>query len=120
MMRASRVNRPSSRIAACFQIQRAAAIHRQSECDIGPGHRQPLDDVEGGNVFGPRAFKEFQPRRRGIEKFAHLHPRAMLARRAKGGGTRAIDGAAFHVNLKGLAAVGAADDGKPRHRADGR
>src|SRR5581483_8257111 len=82
-------------------------------------HGQPLDHVGDGQFFRARRFEEFQPRRRGIEQLAHFGAGAMLARGQKGGGTRALQPSAVHPDLGRLAALHAAGQGQPRHRADG-
>ena len=117
-MRAKSRQAAFQQIAPGFQIQDAAPVHRQGEGHIGARHRQPLDHIQGGEILGARALEEFQPRRRGIKKLAHFHPRARLARAAKGGGRRAADGAAFDGDFVRIACPGAAGNREPRHRAD--
>jgi hypothetical protein len=62
-----------------------AAFIGQGEADIGTGHGEPLYGVDDGERFGAGRFEKFEPRRRGVEKVAHLDARTGLAGGKKAG-----------------------------------
>ena len=103
---------------AARRMQRAAPSSMQGEGDVGPRHGEALDHVDDRQRFAARRLQEFQPRRRGEEKIAHLDARAgrRLCRRRRlapcGRPRRRWPGA--------VAALARGDDRQPRHGADRR
>jgi len=105
-------------IVLCFQHQRATAIHRQREGDVGPRHRQTFYDIECGQILRTCRLQKFQARRRREEEFADFDARSALPLGAKSGRRQCSDNATVDTDFMRLAARRSTRDRKPRHRTD--
>ena len=78
----------------CRDCQALAAIQGEEEADIGPRHGEAFDDVGHRRVLAALALEEFQAGGGGVEKVAHLDPRAAPPQRCRRGdamGLAALD-----------------------------
>ena len=118
MMRSSRRSR--ALVLLDGQGKRLLAGIEEREPHVGPRHGEALHRIDHRERFRTRRFQEFQPRRRGEEKVAHLDPRAALAGCKKAGRFGAGGRAAFDAHGVRLALARARGKMEPRHGADGR
>ena len=91
-------------------------IATERKANIRPRHGQSVHDFARIHLFGPRGFQKLQTRGRGIEKIAHLDPRAIrMGRRF-----RFAFGPAFDRQRPGIfRPAHPAGQSHPRDRPDG-